>query len=201
MTQWSELGPRERPPMLASANQRNTAQGRRYSFVQQDFEIEDPTIDTTGRYRVSPKDYGFSIRGFEGGRTAWARDFANGTMLVMNGDGLTHVLSQRVPARIVFIGLDSQVLQDTAMEVRQSDPDSEQVTVRLVISASVALNGETPEAARVQLTDLIQRAVLSGPLSAASAAVVTHCVFELSTVHATDTTGRADTDFSRLLDF
>lgn len=201
MTQWSELGPRERSPTLGSANQRNTAKGRRYSFVQQDFEIEDPTIDTTGRYRVSPKDYGFSIRGFEGGRTAWARDFANGTMLVMNGDGLTHVLSQRVPARIVFIGLDSQVLQDTAMEVRQSDPDSEQVTVRLVISASVALNGETPEAARVQLTDLIQRAVLSGPLSAASAAVVTHCVFELSTVHATDTTGRADTDFSRLLDF
>lgn len=201
MTQWSELRPRERSPTLGSANQRNTAQGRRYSFVQQDFEIEDPTIDTTGRYRVSPKDYGFSIRGFEGGRTAWARDFANGTMLVMNGDGLTHVLSQRVPARIVFIGLDGQVLQDTAMEVRQSDPDSEQVTVRLVISASVALNGETPEAARVQLTDLIQRAVLSGPLSAASPAVVTHCVFELSTVHATDTTGRADTDFSRLLDF
>lgn len=201
MTQWSELRPRERSPTLGSANQRNTAQGRRYSFVQQDFEIEDPTIDTTGRYRVSPKDYGFSIRGFEGGRTAWARDFANGTMLVMHGDGLTHVLSQRVPARIVFIGLDGQVLQDTAMEVRQSDPDSEQVTVRLVISASVALNGETPEAARVQLTDLIQRAVLNGPLSAASPAVVTHCVFELSTVHATDTTGRADTDFSRLLDF
>ena len=53
----------------------------------------------------------------------------------------------------------------------------------------------------MQLTDLIQRAVLSGPLSAASPAVVTHCVFELSTVHVTDTTGRADTDFSRLLDF
>ena len=201
MTQWSELRPRERPPALASANQRHTPQGNRFSFVQQDFEIEDPTIDTTGRYRVSPKDYGFSIRGFEGGRTAWARDFANGTMLVMHGDGLTHVLSQRVPARIVFIGLDGRVLQDTAMEAHQSDPDSEQVTVRLVISASVALNGETPEAARVQLTDLIQRAVLSGPLSAASPAVVTHCVFELSTVHVTDTTGRADTDFSRLLDF
>ncbi len=201
MTQWSELRPRERPPALASANQRHTPQGNRFSFVQQDFEIEDPTIDTTGRYRVSPKDYGFSIRGFEGGRTAWARDFANGTMLVMHGDGLTHVLSQRVPARIVFIGLDGRVLQDTAMEAHQSDPDSEQVTVRLVISASVALNGETPEAARVQLTDLIQRAVLSGPLSVASPAVVTHCVFELSTVHATDTTGRADTDFSRLLDF
>ncbi|MBK9571862.1 MAG: hypothetical protein IPO43_03625 [Rhodoferax sp.] len=201
MTQWSELRSRERPPALASANQRHTPQGNRFSFVQQDFEIEDPTIDTTGRYRVSPKDYGFSIRGFEGGRTAWARDFANGTMLVMHGDGLTHVLSQRVPARIVFIGLDGRVLQDTAMEAHQSDPDSEQVTVRLVISASVALNGETPEAARVQLTDLIQRAVLSGPLSAASPAVVTHCVFELSTVHVTDTTGRADTDFSRLLDF
>ena len=201
MTQWSELRSRERPPALASANQRHTPQGNRFSFVQQDFEIEDPTIDTTGRYRVSPKDYGFSIRGFEGGRTAWARDFANGTMLVMHGDGLTHMLSQRVPARIVFIGLDGRVLQDTAMEAHQSDPDSEQVTVRLVISASVALNGETPEAARVQLTDLIQRAVLSGPLSAASPAVVTHCVFELSTVHVTDTTGRADTDFSRLLDF
>lgn len=201
MTEWLSLGPRERPPTLGVANQRQTAQGRRFSFVQQDFEIEDPTFDTTGRIPVSPKDYGFSIRGYEGGRTAWARDFANGTMLVMNGDGLSHVLSQRVPARIVFIGLDGQVLQDTGVERRQSDPDSEQVTVRLVVSALVALNGETPESARVQLTDLIQRTVLAGPLSAASRAVVTHCVFELSTVHATDTTGRSDTDFSRLLDF
>ncbi|MDP2371567.1 MAG: hypothetical protein Q8M25_25515 [Rhodoferax sp.] len=183
------------------ANQRKTAQGNRFSFVQQDFEIEDPTFDITGRFPVSPKDYGFSIRGYEGGRTAWARDFANGTMLVMNGDGLSHVLSQRVPARIMFIGLDGQVLQDTAMQGRPSDPDSEQVTVRLVVSAMVALNGETPESARVQLTDLIHRTVLSGPLSATSRALVTHCAFELSTVHATDTTGRSDTDFSRLLDF
>ena len=201
MTQWSELRPRERSPTLDFATQRNTAHGRRYCFVQQDFEIEDPTIDTTGRYRVSPKDYGFSIRGFSGGRTAWARDFANGTMLVMHGDGLTHVLSQRVPARIVFIGLDGQVLQDTAMEEHQSDADSDQVTVRLVVSATVALRGESPESARAQLTELIERAVLNGPLSESSPARVTHCVFELSTVHATDTTGRADTDFSRLLDF
>ena len=201
MTQWSELRPRERSPTLDFATQRKTAHGRRYCFVQQDFEIEDPTIDTTGRYRVSPKDSGFSIRGFEGGRTAWARDFANGTMLVMHGDGLTHVLSQRVPARIVFIGLDGQVLQDTGMEEHQSDADSDQVTVRLVVSATVALRGETPESARAQLTELIERAVLTGPLSESSPAMVTHCVFELSTVHATDTTGRADTDFSRLLDF
>lgn len=201
MTQWSELRPRERSPTLGMANQRKTAQGYRFSFVQQDFEIEDPTFDTTGRFPVSPKDYGFAIRGFEGGRTAWARDFANGTMLVMNGDGLSHVLSQRVPARIVFVGLDGQVLQDTAMERRPNDADSEQVTVRLVISASVSLNGETPESARVQLTQLIQDAVLNSPLPEASRAVVTHCVFELSTVHANDTTGRSDTDFSRLLDF
>jgi hypothetical protein len=201
MTQWSELRPRERTAALGLANQRKTPQGYRFSFVQQDFEIEDPTFDTTGRFPVSPKDYGFSIRGFEGGRTAWARDFANGTMLVMNSDGLSHVLSQRAPARIVFIGLDGQVLQDTARQARQADADSEQVSVRLVISASVALNGETPESARVQLTDLIERAVLNGPLSDSSRAVVTSCVFELSTVHASDTTGRSDTDFSRLLDF
>ena len=74
-------------------------------------------------------------------------------------------------------------------------------STRPVISASVALNGETPESARVQLTDLIERAVLNGPLSDSSRAVVTSCVFELSTVHASDTTGRSDTDFSRLLDF
>lgn len=201
MTQWSELRPRERSPTLGVAHQRKTAQGYRFSFVQQDFEIEDPTFDTTGRVPVSPKDYGFAIRGFDGGRTAWARDFANGTMLVMNGEGLSHVLSQRVPARIVFIGLDGQVLQDTAMERRPNEADSEQVTVRLVISASVALNGETPESARVQLTDLIQQAVLNSPLSTASRALVTHCVFELSTVHVNETTGRSDTDFSRLLDF
>ena len=201
MTQWRSLGPRERPPALGLANQRKTAQGNRFSFVQQDFEIDDPTFDTTGRIPVSPKNYGFSIRGYEGGRTAWARDFTNGTMLVMNGDGLSHVLSQRVPARIMFIGLDGQVLQDTARDGRSSDPDSEQVTVRLVVSALVALNGETPESARLQLTDLIERTVLGGPLSATSRALVTHCVFELSAVRASDTTGRLDTDFSQLLDF
>lgn len=201
MTPWRSLQPRERSATLGVAHQRTTAQGVRFSFVQQDFEIEDPTFDTTGRFPVSPKDYGFAIRGFEGGRTAWARDFANGTMLVMNDEGLSHVLSQRVPARIVFIGLDGEVLQDTAMERHSRDADSEQVTVRLVISASVSLNGETPESARVLLTDLIQNAMLSGPLSNTSRAAVTHCVFELSTVHANDTAGRSDTDFSRLLDF
>ena len=73
--------------------------------------------------------------------------------------------------------------------------------MRLVVSATMALRGESPESARAQLTELIERAVLNGPLSESSPARVTHCVFELSTVHATDTTGRADTDFSRLLDF
>ena len=68
--------------------------------------MDDPAVDATGRFFVSPREYGFTIRGFKGGKTAWARDFANGVMLVVNAEGTSHVLSPKVPARVLFVADD-----------------------------------------------------------------------------------------------
>ena len=203
MTDWNELNPRERPAGLPEAVKRHMAPGQeRYVFVHDDIEVDNPTLDASGRYFVSPREYGFSIRGFKGGKTAWARDFSNGTMLVMNPEGLSHVLSPKLAARILFVAEGGKVLQDTGLAERTSLRVRDLTTVRLTINATFDLFGESPEMARTLLMRMVDRAVLAGPRPGESQAVVVDHMFESSAVvgQVNERRRSSDTDFSQLLD-
>jgi len=201
MTGWNELNAIDRPQGLPEAIRRQVAPGvYRYSFVHDDFEIDDPSLDANGRLFVSPREYGFAIRGFQRGKTAWARDFSNGTMLVVNADGESHVLSAKVRARILFISPQGAVLQDSAMLQRESTSAPELATVRLTINVTFDLNGESPEAARAHLIRSLEHAMVHAPaLAETSARVVDHS-FEQVAVLPEGRTRSTDTDFSQLLD-
>ena len=201
MTYWSELTVREKPQDLPTAIRRQIAPGvERYVFVHEDLEMDDPAVDATGRYFVSPREYGFTIRGFKGGRTAWARDFSNGAMLVVSAEGTSHVLSPKVPARVLFVADDGAVLQDTgvAQQVVERVPDL--TTVRLTVNATFDLHGESPETARTVLMRLLDRALLSGPRPGESDATIVGHMFESSSVVGSGARRTSDTDFSQLLD-
>ncbi len=202
MTHWSELNSRERPAGLAAAVQRQIRPGMvRYTFVHDDLEIDDPSRDTSGRHFVSPREYGFSIRGFQGGKTAWARDFANGTMLVIHSDGQSHVLSPRAPARVLFVDRDGSVLQDTGLVAGAPQRAPDLATIRLTLTATVDLQGESPEAARALLMRMVDRAVLAGALPGEPDVRVVEHAFEGSAVLSADSSpGSTHTDFSQLLD-
>lgn len=201
-TGWSEINPREKKGGLPEAVKRQMAPGVvRYVFVHDDLEVDNPTLDASGRYFISPREYGFSIRGFKGGKTAWARDFSNGTMLVVNAEGRSHVLSPKLPARILFVADDGVVLQDTASAERSSERVPDLTTVRLTINATFDLHGESPEVARTLLMRMVDRAVLAGPRPGESEAVVVDHLFESSAVIGNGNERRpSDTDFSQLLD-
>lgn len=202
MTNWSELSPREHPPGLPRATQRQLQAGvTRYTFVHDDLEIDDPSLDMSGRHFVSPREYGFSIRGFRGGKTAWARDFANGTMLVVNADGQSHVLSPRTPSRVLFVDHQGNLLQDSGVVagVPQRAPDL--ATIRLTLTATVDLQGESPEAARALLMRMVDRAVLAGAMPGEPDVRVVEHAFEGSAVLSADSSPNSThTDFSQLLD-
>jgi hypothetical protein len=202
-TVWSELNPREKSPELPQAVKRQISPDvTRYVFVHDDLEVDNPTLDASGRYFVSPREYGFSIRGFKGGKTAWARDFAGGTMLVVNPQAQSHVLSPKLPARILFIADDGTVLQDTGNAQRLSARVPDLTTVRLTINATFDLHGESPEVARTLLMRMVDRAVLSGPRPGESEAVVVDHMFESSAVvgRGAASDHSSDTNFSQLLD-
>lgn len=201
MTSWSELTIREKPADLPEAIRRQIAPDMvRYVFVHEDVEVDDPAVDATGRYFVSPREYGFTIRGFKGGKTAWARDFANGTMLVVNAEGLSHVLSPKVPARILFVADDGTVLQDTGVVQRVAERIPDLITIRLTVNATFDLHGESPEVARTVLMRMVDRALLAGPRTGESEITVVDHMFESSSVVGTDRRRSTDTDFSQLLD-
>jgi hypothetical protein len=201
MTQWSEINPRARPGGLQAAVRRQARPGDyRYTFVHDELEIDDPALDATGRFFASPRDYGFAIRGFEGGKTAWARDFANGTMLVVNPDAQSHVLSPKGRARILFVAADGTVLQDTGALVRPEHAPTEIATVRLTLMATVDLNGLSQEAARAQLMRLVDRAVLSAQDAPGDGVRVLDYAFDSAAVLSVETPGSSNTDFSQLLD-
>jgi hypothetical protein len=201
MTTWSELHPHERPKGLPSAARRQVAPGvYAYSFVHDDLEVDNPTLDVTGRFFVSPREYGFAIRGFEGGRTAWARDFSNGVMLVVNQEGVSHVLSPKVPARVLFVAFDGSVLQDSGQPRRVSRHVPDLVTVRLTINATVDLNGESSEVARALLMRLVDQAILAETPPEGTSVRITDHSFESSSVASAAPQGTSDTDFSQLLD-
>ncbi len=202
MTYWSELSPREHPSGLPRATPRQLHSGEtRYTFVHDDLEIDDPSLDVSGRHFASPREYGFSIRGFLGGKTAWARDFANGTMLVVNADGQSHVLSPRGPARVLFVARDGTVLQDSGLASRAPQRAPDVATVRLTLTATVDLQGESPEAARALLMRMVDRAVLAGALPGEPDVRVLEHGFEGSTILSADSSpSSTHTDFSQLLD-
>ena len=201
MTSWSELNAREKPPGLPDAIKRQISPGVvRYVFVHEDLEVDDPAVDATGRYFVSPREYGFTIRGFKGGRTAWARDFANGVMLVVNAEATSHVLSPKVPARVLFVTDGGIVLQDTGVTQRPAERVPDLTTVRLTINATFDLHGESPEVARTVLMRMIDRALLTGPRPGESEATIVDHMFESSSVVGTARGRTSDTDFSQLLD-
>lgn len=199
MTSWIELNAHARPPGLPEATRRQVSPGLyRYSFVHEDIEVDDPAVDPSGRHFVSPREYGFTIRGFDGGKTAWARDFSNGTMLVVNADGLSHVLSPTMPARVLFVAQNGMVLQDTG-NIRQAPPRvPDLATVRLTVSVTFDMFGESPEVARTLLMRMVDRAILSGVPAGESAAVVVAHTFEADTVPDGDRSSA--TAFSQLLD-
>jgi hypothetical protein len=200
MTDWSELKSRERASALPQATKRQTSAGAyRYTFVHDDLAIEDPAIDISGRYFVSPREYGFVIRGFKDGKTAWARDFSNGTMLVVNTEGVSHVLSPKVPARVLFVDPDGKLLQDSGSAFRQSPRVADLATVRLTMNVTFDLHGESPDAARAVLMRMVDRAILAGPSAKESDVTVVDHSFEVSAVVANESTRTADTDFSQLL--
>ncbi|MDO8287539.1 MAG: hypothetical protein Q7T69_21270 [Rhodoferax sp.] len=201
MTSWSELTSREKPQGLQEAIKRQISPDVvRYVFVHDDVEVDDPAVDATGRYFVSPREYGFTIRGFKGGKTAWARDFANGVMLVVNAEGTSHVLSPKVPARVLFVTDDGMVLQDTGVAQRVAERVPDLTTVRLTVNVTFDLHGESPETARTVLMRLLDRALLSGPRPGESEATIVDHMFESSSVVGSSTRRNSDTDFSQLLD-
>jgi hypothetical protein len=201
MTDWSELNSREKPAGLPHALKRQTQSGPVcYAFVHDEVEVDNPSVDVSGRYFVSPREYGFVIRGFKDGKTAWARDFGNGTMLVVNAEGVSHVLSPKVPARILFVAPDGTLLQDSGSSrptQRQRAPDL--ATVRLTVNVTFDLHGESTDAARSELIRMVDRAILAGPLSKETDLTVVDHGFEVSAVMANESRRSADTDFSQLL--
>jgi len=201
VTSWSELTSREKQNDLPDAIKRQIAPGmERYVFVHQDIEVDDPAVDATGRFFVSPREYGFTIRGFKGGKTGWARDFANGTMLVVNAEGLSHVLSPKVPARVLFVSNDGMVLQDSGLSQPAAERVPDLTTVRLTVHATFDLHGESPEMARTLLMRMVDRALLTGPREGESEATVVDHMFESSSVLGSERRRATDTDFSQLLD-
>ncbi len=200
MTDWSPLNAREKPAGLPSATRRQIALGiYRYCFVHDEVEIDDPTVDSSGRFFLSPREYGFSIRGFKDGKTAWARDFANGCMLVVNGEGASHVLSPKSPARILFVAPDGALLQDTG-DARPSAPRvADLARVRLTINATVDLHGQSPDLARTLLMRMVDRAIAEGPAPGEPELTFVEHGFEVSAVLANEAVRSADTNFSQLL--
>jgi hypothetical protein len=186
---------------LLTATRRETANGEtRYVFRFQDQEIADPSHDATGALFVSPRDYGFSIRGFQGGKTAWAKDFENGVMLLSSPDGQSHVLSPRYPARILFVGNDGAVLQDSGSQRQVVRAASEVVTVRLTVSVEVDLNGESQDMVRARLASLLDAALSNRDIATeARLDIVDHVIDQVS-VNPSLQRRSSDTDFSQLLD-
>lgn len=46
-----------------------------YTFEHEGFAIHYPVCDSSGRFPMSPEEYGFTVWGTGGGNTAWHREF------------------------------------------------------------------------------------------------------------------------------
>ncbi len=198
---WRALNPHPKPQGLPIAQKRRLTHGQvRYTFVHDDLEIDDPALDVSARHFVSPKDYGFTTREMEGGRTAWARDFDNGTMLVMNADGDSHVLSPKAASRVVFTDWAGRTLQDTGLLDAAQHRGADLATVRLTLTASYELQGHAPDAARAALVNLLDSALVSAMRDSGGEVQLLDHGFESSSLIVEDPQTSTDTNFSKLLD-
>jgi hypothetical protein len=118
----------------------------------------------------------------------------------VNPDAQSHVLSPKGRARILFIGQDGSVLQDTGAFGRPEQRVPELATVRLTLTATVDLNGLSQESARAQLMRLVDRAVLSAQSAPGDGVRVLDHAFDSAAVVSGETPGTSNTDFSQLLD-
>ena len=198
---WRALNPQPQSHGLPTAHKRRLAQGKvRYTFVHDDLEIDDPALDVSARFFVSPRDYGFAVRELEGGCTAWARDFDNGAMLVTNADGDSHILSPKLAARIVFVDWAGRILQDTGLVEAAHYRGAELATVRLTLTATYDLRGDMPESARAALIGLLDDALVGAMRDAGASVQLLDHSFESSSLIVEDPQTSSDTNFSKLLD-
>ena len=198
---WRALHPHPKPQGLPTANPRRLSQGQvRYTFVHNDLEIDDPALDESARHFVSPKEYGFVVPDLEGGRTAWARDFDNGTLLVLNADGDSHVLSPKVASRIVFTDWAGRTLQDTGLVEAAQLRGAALATVRLTLTATYDLQHEMPEQARVALISLLDSVLVGAMRNGGTDVQLLDHSFESSSLIVEDPQTSTDTNFSKLLD-
>ena len=198
---WQAVNPPPKPDGLPSASKRRMGLGQlRYTFVHDHLEIDDPSQDASTRYFKSPREYGFSVREYDSGRSAWARDFENGTMLVTNASGDFHVLSPKLPARIIFLDPLGYPLQDTGLLQSADHRDAEVVTVRMTITATFDLRGAEPEAARSALIALLDDTLVDAMRFSEEKVKLLDHTFESSSLLTEDRQTSSDTNFSKLLD-
>ncbi|OYU45000.1 MAG: hypothetical protein CFE44_09845 [Burkholderiales bacterium PBB4] len=198
---WQAVNPPPKPEGLPAAIKRRMGMGQmRYTFVHDHLEIDDLSQDVSTRYFKSPRDYGFTVREYDGARTAWARDFENGTMLVTNVAGDSHVLSPKLPARIIFLDPTGYPLQDTGALQSADQRDAEVVKVRMTITATYDLQGAEPEAARSALIALLDETLVDAMRFSEEKVRLLDHAFESSSLLIEDHKTSSDTDFSKLLD-
>lgn len=175
--------------------------GRRvYVFDHMGRSIDNPAMDPLQRELVSPQVYGFAVRQFAGGRTAWAKDFGNGTMLVLNPVTRSHLLDGADAVRIMFVSPSGELLQDNRVRLAETPRVPEFATVRVTVNVTVDLLGATPEAAKNAVLRQLGQALSTGVTATGDVEIVQHS-FELSEVVAEPTAAQdySNTNFSQLL--
>ena len=95
---------------------------------------------------------------------------------------------------------DGKNFHDADRNHAQAISSADLATVRLTVNVTFNLNGELPGAARDALIRMVDRAIVQGPLPGEADVRVVEHEFEFTQVHAADTGGPRDTDFSQLLD-
>jgi hypothetical protein len=176
--------------------------GRRvYVFDHEGVTIDNPAMDPIQKTVISPEHYGFVAKEFAGGRTAWIREFSNGTMFVLNPATKSHVLFGAEAVRIMFVSPGGELLQDNRVLLGVRERTPELATVRVTVNVVVDLLGATPEAAKNAVLWQMGRSLAAGLLASGEVEVLSHS-FELSEV-LSDKQGHSDyanTNFSQLLD-
>lgn len=179
----------------------NGAGRRVYGFDHNGVVVDNPAMDPAKKSDVSPQYYGFVVREFERGRTAWVREFSNGNMFVFNPATKSHVLSGADTVQIMFVSVGGELLQDHRVRLGASARAPELATVRVTVNVVVDLLGTSPEVAKNALLRQMGASLASGLLASGDVEVLSHA-FELSEV-VSDTQGHSDyanTNFSQLLD-
>ena len=188
---------------MGSGNARHFVNGagrRVYVFEHMGKSIDNPAMNPLRQELVSPQIYGFVVRQFVGGRTAWAKDFDNGTMLVLNPANRSHDLDGADAVRIMFVSPSGELLQDNRVRLTEMPRVPEFATVRVTVNVTVDLLGATPEAAKNAVLRQLGQALSTGVTANGDVEIVQHS-FELSEVVAEPTAAQdySNTNFSQLL--